>query len=125
MAKKIPVMSRFEADMEERYRYARALLLAQDEPTREVIDRMIRSMENMAGKGFVKIRAGKNEQSLPISDEVQGKMFLWSAMKILVALARMDLQVANFTPTPDACIECGKPVKRAARKRGAGALSRM
>ena len=44
-------------------------------------------------------------------------------MKIVITLARMDIQVGNFTPTPNTCVECGTQVERRAKKKVARAVS--
>jgi hypothetical protein len=107
MSKKIPikvkkskpsVTSAREAD--ERYWYAKALFDVQDEPTRKVVLRLIDQMQRMVEN----------------PSEMHHKNFLWIAMRMLAALARMDIQVENFTPVERHCIECGKRVERATRK---------
>lgn len=111
MAKKIPVKKAtpktpsFEAETERRYAFAKALFDAQDEATQDVILRLVDRMFSMAG-----------ENGTPY--ELRQKNFLWMSMRMLITLARMDIQVANFTPLGRHCIECGEPVAVArARKK--------
>ena len=112
MGKKIPVVRKskpkkapsFELETERRYAYAKALFDVQDEPTQDVILRLVERMFSMTG-----------QNSTPY--ETRQKNFLWNAVRICVTLARMDIQVANFTPLGRHCIDCGTEVRATRPKR--------
>jgi hypothetical protein len=123
MAKKIPIMARYEKDADARYTFAKLLFDAQDDATQDVILRLVEKMQHMTGQNYVRIRAGKNETALPIPYDVQQKNFLWIALKMLVTLAEMDIQVANFTPPPNICAECGTSTTVRKKKRPSRVVS--
>jgi hypothetical protein len=103
MSKKIPVKKskpKAVSNFDEHYWYAKTLFDVQDEPTREVILRLIEQMEAMVRE----------------PSELHHKYFLWIAIRILVALAQMDIRVANFTPLGRHCIECGRNAEQATKK---------
>jgi hypothetical protein len=101
-----------EDTAKERYDYAREIYLLQDANTRKAIDTMVETMTRMAGKPVFKFR-GKaitaDESRLQV---VQGHSLNWFAIRIFIACAEFDIQIANFKLPSGKCARCLKPTKR-------------
>ena len=104
-----------EEIMKGRFDYAREIYLLQDSTTRQAIDLMVETMTRMAGTPVFKFR-GKavttDESRLRV---VQGQSLNWFAIRIFIACAEFDIQVANFKLPPGKCAVClksTKPIKK-------------
>jgi hypothetical protein len=89
-----------EDKAKERYDYAREIYLLQDVETKKAIDRMVETMTRMAGKPVFRFR-GKaittDESRLQV---VQSHSLNWFAIRIFLACAEFDIQIANFRLPP-------------------------
>jgi hypothetical protein len=100
-----------EDTAKERYAYAREIYLLQDESTKKAIDTMVETMTRMAGKPVFKFR-GKvitTDESRLLT--VQAYSLNWFAIRILIACAEFDIQIANFRLPAGKCARCLKPTK--------------
>lgn len=100
-------MQAFEKITKDRGRLLR-LYYEQDEDTRRMIDRMLSAMRRMAGEPYITIRDGKTARTVAVEQELQDRNFIYIAMRILVRLAEMDIQIANFRLPKEICAECGR-----------------
>lgn len=94
-----------------RYEYAREIYLLQDEPTRKAIDTMVETMTRMGGKPvftFQKKIVSADEARLAV---VHGRSLNWFAIRIFIACAEFDIQLANFKLPAGKCARCLKPTK--------------
>jgi hypothetical protein len=102
-------------DLEEKtdavYAFAREIYLFQDEKTRGVIAHMVEKMKGMAGPPNFKFRGQPYPADMDRQRDVQNKLFIAFAIRLLTACALWDIQIANFKLPPDRCAKCGKPVK--------------
>src|SRR5215831_11305322 len=88
-----------------RYKMAMQVYEAQDGLTKEVIDR-IRDRLVIASTGVVNI----NGRPVKIEQKYVDYNILFLACEILSDLALLDIQIANFNPSPMWCAECKQEI---------------
>ena len=97
---------------DERYEYAMKILEGNPQSAHEAVERMTATMKHMAGEP----RFVVNGQAVNIDPEIlariQHKMHVWIAVRLLVACAKWDIRIANFTLSKVLCADCGEKVKR-------------
>ena len=103
-----------EDTSKERAAYAREIYLLQDPNTRKAIDQMVDTMTRMAGDPVFRFRGKAITTDLPRLRVVQNNSLNWFAIRILIACAEFDIQIANFKLPVGKCARCLKPVKRSA-----------
>lgn len=98
-------------DMEElsaeRYAYAREIYLMQDEATKSAITRMVEKMHLMAGEPVVKFQGVTIQAEPHRLQQIQSQNLNWCAVRLFVACAVWDIQIANFKLPDDTCAKCG------------------
>jgi hypothetical protein len=101
-------------DLEEvsaaRYAYAREIFLMQDEVTRNAITMMVEKMAYMAGDPVVKYKGILVQAELHRLQQIQMQNLNWSAIRLFVACAIWDIQIANFKLSEDTCAQCGTKI---------------
>ena len=102
-----------EERVEENFNYAWELFKLQDEPTKQAIRKAIEMMEHMAGEPTFRFRGRPIVEDMARLRVVQERNFLWIAIRLLVACAEYEIQIANFKLPADHCARCGKPTKGA------------
>ena len=100
-----------EDKVEVNYNYAREIYMLQGASTKEAINRMVTMMSHMAGEPVFKFRGQTITTDLPRLRVIQERNFLWSAIRLLVACAEYDVQVADFKLSPSNCARCGKSTR--------------
>lgn len=106
------VMSEVRRVVEARYRIARATYDAQDNLTKEVLDRIVDRLR-IAATGVIAV----NGKPFKLEQELQDFNLLFIATEILSDLALNNIQVANFEPNPAYCIECKREITSLPKKR--------
>lgn len=100
-----------EERVEENYTYARVIYLIQDDSTKEAIRKAVEMMAHMAGEPTFRFRGRPIVEDMARLRAVQERNFLWIAIRLLVACAEYEIQIANFKLPADHCARCGKPTK--------------
>jgi len=100
----------YDEQMERRYEYAQRILAANDASVKAAVDSMVEAMEQMAGpptfryQGILVNPDSKDPQRFEI---IQHRMFVWIAVRLIVASAKWGIRIANFKPPAGVCIDCG------------------
>lgn len=97
----------FEETTAERYAHAREIYLMQDEPTRNAIALMVEKMHVLAGEPVVKYEGVQIKAEPHRLQQIQSQNLNWCAVRLFVACAIMDIQIANFKLPDDKCAYCG------------------
>lgn len=97
---------------DERYEYAMKILEGNPPSVADAVERMTAQMAAMAGppRFTVDGRAVNVDQEL--LNRIQRKMHTWIAVRLLVATAKWDIRIANFTAPKGVCADCGVKVKK-------------
>lgn len=99
----------YEEVIAERYAYAEKILEAQDSETLDAVDALVEKMTQMAGTPVFK-HGGVSVGTPELLRRIQQKNFHWIAVRLLVACAEWDIQIANFQLPSHLCARCGKEV---------------
>lgn len=94
---------------DQRYEYARSIYKLQDEATRKAIDLMVEKMHKLAGPMVVKFQGVVIQADEARLQKLQERNLSWCAIRLFVACAVWDIQIANFKLPEDACAKCGIP----------------
>lgn len=100
-----------EERVEENYKYAQEIYRLQDQATRDAIQEATEMMAYMAGPPTFKFRGRPITEDMPRLRVVQERNFLWIAVRLLVACAEWDIQIANFKLPSGNCARCLKATK--------------
>jgi hypothetical protein len=101
-----------EDNAQERAAYAREIYLLQDVNTRKAIDTMVETMTRMAGEPDFRFRGKTIITDLSRLRKVQNDSLNWFAIRIFIACAEFDIQIANFKLPSGKCARCLKPTKK-------------
>lgn len=96
-----------EEQVDERYAYAREIYLMQDEVTRNAIGMMIEKMLALAGEPILKFKGTAIQAPREKLLEIQMRNLTWCAVRLFVACAIWDIQIANFKLPDNKCAKCG------------------
>jgi hypothetical protein len=86
--------------MAERAIWARRILKAQDQKTRDAVDEMIEAMSAMAGDtSIAKVKYDNGGYvTLKVDPQIYEDAWVWIAVRLLAVAHEWDIQVANFKP---------------------------
>ena len=100
-----------DAEVDERYAFARKFVESQDDETREAINRMVETMGQMAGQPTAHILLPGEKFRTPINvDQMTfDRNLYYLAVRLVIACARMDIRIAKFK-MPKLCADCGRKV---------------
>jgi hypothetical protein len=102
-------MATLDEIIDDRYEFAKKVVEAQSSHVQQAIDDLVGKMTDMAGEPVfyykgVPVHVADKE----VCARMQGKNFYWMAVRLLVACAKWDIQVADFKAPKDECAMCGK-----------------
>jgi hypothetical protein len=101
-----------EEAVDERYESALKIYHLQDERTRDVIKGMATKMQHMAGRPNFTYKGVSLQADPDRLTKIQERNLFWIAVRLLVACAEYDIQIANFKLPDDNCAKCGKQTRR-------------
>ena len=98
---------------DERYAWAVKFLKGQDEKVREAVGRMVDTMKEMAGPPTANLimPGDKQPTTVNVDESFQDRNFVYIAVRLLLAGAKMDIRVAKLKLS-NRCVEplCGRKV---------------
>ncbi len=98
---------------DERYDWAKKMLKGQPPELLRCVNRMVAVMKQMSktANATVTVRGAQIKVNIP--EMVQERNFIYCAVRIILALAAIDIQIAGFK-APRACahVDCGKKLKK-------------
>jgi len=100
-----------EERVEENYKYAWEVFKLQDEPTKQALREAVKMMAHMAGEPTFRFRGRPVVEDMARLRVIQERNFLWIAVRLMVACAEWDIQIANFKLPAGKCARCLKPTK--------------
>lgn len=108
----------FREAAEERYQGAMAVYEAQDNETKDALDRMIDLLSGIARKRMwvAPSRGSDIKAVVLLPDQVIRQNMTYMAVEILKDLAQMDVRVASFTFPDHLCGVCNRPRKKKGKK---------
>lgn len=107
-------LAEFQEASQDRYDRAMVIYEAQDNETKDALDRMIDLLSGIARKRMW-VGAGRHSDSrlvMTLPDQVIRHNMTYMAVEILKDLAQMDVRVASFKFPKDLCIVCNRPTKK-------------
>lgn len=108
----------------EREKYVAAILAANDDDVWQAVKAMVEMLTNMHGDPKLVYKGhayNPSESELQTLKRVQKRNFRYMAIRVLVACAEWDIQIAGFTAPKKLCVRCAAPVKskkKGKKKRG-------
>lgn len=96
-----------EEQVAERWEYAQGILKIQSDATWRAVSRMVEQMHRMTGPPVFRFRG----QNFPVEqrrlEQIQHKNLTWIAVRLFVACATWDIQIASFKLPANQCAKCG------------------
>lgn len=102
----VSVLDEFKSLSEVRYEIARDAYNVQDDATKQVIDRMVATLQQYA-TGYITAKVNKTAVPVKIDHDYLGYNLLYLAVEIVKDLAFMDIRVADFEFPEQFCASCG------------------
>jgi len=105
------VLAEYDEETDARYAWAMKFLKKQDEGTREAVDRLVTQMKAMAGRPSATVQTPDGRVTVNIEEMIQERNFIYIAVRLLIAAANLDIQVAKWK-FPNRCGVplCGRKV---------------
>jgi len=100
-----------EERVEENYKYAWEVFKLQDDTTKQALREAVKMMAHMAGEPTFRFRGRPVVEDMARLRVIQERNFLWIAVRLMVACAEWDIQIANFKLPAGKCARCFKPTK--------------
>jgi len=112
-------LDNFKAASEERYERAKKVYDAQDNETKDALDRMIDLLSGIARKRmWVSQTRGSNVKAIVLlPDQVIRHNMFYMAVEILKDLAQMDVRIASFKFPEGLCLVCSNEIKPKKKRR--------